>query len=164
MIRWKCFFQVTNCECVSLMNNASAEDSDPRIPDVSFHFENMLLHFYSLSYYAVFFYATGAKLRIFQIQRLLSSGMFYFSSNPAYDLTRSAQHRHNQKGSDIRFFWFVRVESPSVLIKSISQESHFALPVGEIWYRNSAMGIEVHRRVNNCSSFFNLILPDSEAS
>ncbi|PAV77891.1 hypothetical protein WR25_05921 [Diploscapter pachys] len=64
--------KVTNCECVSLMNNASAEDSDPRISD---------------------------------IQRLLSSGMFYFSSNPAYDLTRSAQHRHNQKGSDIRFFW-----------------------------------------------------------
>lgn len=40
-----------------------------------------------------------------QLQRLLSSQMFYFSSLQSYDLTRSAQHRDSHDCSDARFFW-----------------------------------------------------------
>ncbi|VDM55968.1 unnamed protein product [Angiostrongylus costaricensis] len=43
--------------------------------------------------------------RIVDLQRLLSSGMFYFSSNPRYDITLCAQRRSANTGSDQRFFW-----------------------------------------------------------
>ncbi|CAB3409984.1 unnamed protein product [Caenorhabditis bovis] len=43
--------------------------------------------------------------RIADLQRLLASHMFYFSSLQSYDLTRSAQHRDSHDGSDARFFW-----------------------------------------------------------
>uniref|UniRef100_A0A158PBJ9 phosphoinositide 5-phosphatase n=1 Tax=Angiostrongylus cantonensis TaxID=6313 RepID=A0A158PBJ9_ANGCA len=43
--------------------------------------------------------------RIVDLQRLLSSGMFYFSSNPRYDITLCAQRRSANRGSDQRFFW-----------------------------------------------------------
>ncbi|CAC70096.1 Synaptojanin [Caenorhabditis elegans] len=43
--------------------------------------------------------------RIIDLQRLLSSQMFYFSSLQSYDLTRSAQHRDSHDCSDARFFW-----------------------------------------------------------
>ncbi|CAI5447115.1 unnamed protein product [Caenorhabditis angaria] len=43
--------------------------------------------------------------RIVDLQRLLASQMFYFSSLQSYDLTRSAQHRDSHDGSDSRFFW-----------------------------------------------------------
>ncbi|PIO65860.1 hypothetical protein TELCIR_12450 [Teladorsagia circumcincta] len=40
--------------------------------------------------------------RIIDLQRLLSSGMFYYSSNPRYDITLCAQRRAANTGSDSR--------------------------------------------------------------
>uniref|UniRef100_A0A183FUR6 Phosphatidylinositol-3-phosphatase SAC1 n=1 Tax=Heligmosomoides polygyrus TaxID=6339 RepID=A0A183FUR6_HELPZ len=42
---------------------------------------------------------------LFQLQRLLSSGTFYYSSNPRYDITSCSQRRSADKSSDARFFW-----------------------------------------------------------
>ncbi|VDL81907.1 unnamed protein product [Nippostrongylus brasiliensis] len=47
----------------------------------------------------------NADPRIIDLQRLLSSGIFYFSSNPRYDITLCAQRRAANKSSDPRFFW-----------------------------------------------------------
>ncbi|KAK5972382.1 SAC domain-containing protein [Trichostrongylus colubriformis] len=43
--------------------------------------------------------------RIVDLQRLLSSGIFYYSANPRYDITSCAQRRCASKESDSRFFW-----------------------------------------------------------
>ncbi|KIH56214.1 hypothetical protein ANCDUO_13607 [Ancylostoma duodenale] len=43
--------------------------------------------------------------RIVDLVRFLSSGMFYYSSNPRFDITLCAQRRSSNKGSDPRFFW-----------------------------------------------------------
>uniref|UniRef100_A0A7I5EBA2 phosphoinositide 5-phosphatase n=1 Tax=Haemonchus contortus TaxID=6289 RepID=A0A7I5EBA2_HAECO len=43
--------------------------------------------------------------RVLDLQRLLSSGIFYYSSNPRYDITLCAQRRSTSTGSDSRFFW-----------------------------------------------------------
>ncbi|KAK5967722.1 Synaptojanin-1 [Trichostrongylus colubriformis] len=43
--------------------------------------------------------------RIVDLQRLLSSGIFYYSANPRYDITSCAQRRCATKESDSRFFW-----------------------------------------------------------
>ncbi|CAI4229456.1 unnamed protein product [Auanema sp. JU1783] len=43
--------------------------------------------------------------RISDLQRLLSSGMFYFSASNKYDLISCSQRRYDGKESDNRFFW-----------------------------------------------------------
>lgn len=43
--------------------------------------------------------------RVIDLQRLLSSGTFYYSSNPRYDITSCSQRRSADKSSDARFFW-----------------------------------------------------------
>ncbi|CAJ0604121.1 unnamed protein product [Cylicocyclus nassatus] len=47
----------------------------------------------------------STDLRILELVRFLSSGMFYYSSNPKFDITLSAQRRSADTGSDPRFFW-----------------------------------------------------------
>ncbi|CAJ0579985.1 unnamed protein product, partial [Mesorhabditis spiculigera] len=49
--------------------------------------------------------AENIDLRIPELQKLISSGMFYFSSSPDYDLTLCAQKRSENAESDERFFW-----------------------------------------------------------
>ncbi|WKY03664.1 hypothetical protein Q1695_004987 [Nippostrongylus brasiliensis] len=53
----------------------------------------------------------NADPRIIDLQRLLSSGIFYFSSNPRYDITLCAQRRAANKSSDPRFFCSVLVRT-----------------------------------------------------
>ncbi|GMT24753.1 hypothetical protein PFISCL1PPCAC_16050, partial [Pristionchus fissidentatus] len=43
--------------------------------------------------------------RLPSLQRLISSGSFYFSASSSFDLTLSAQRRAEGGGSDFRFFW-----------------------------------------------------------
>ncbi|CAD6195142.1 unnamed protein product [Caenorhabditis auriculariae] len=50
-------------------------------------------------------HAEAVDPRLIDLQRLLASQMFYFSSSSTFDLTRSSQHRDSHDGSDARFFW-----------------------------------------------------------
>ncbi|KAJ1358954.1 hypothetical protein KIN20_017539 [Parelaphostrongylus tenuis] len=51
--------------------------------------------------------------RIADLQRMISSGMFYFSTNPQYDITLCAQRRSANTDSDRRFFWNRSLYFPS---------------------------------------------------
>ncbi|KAF8372810.1 unc-26 [Pristionchus pacificus] len=82
--------------------------------------------------------------RLPSLQRLISSGSFYFSASPSFDLTLSAQRRAEGAGSDFRFFWLESLPSFSSgtsFYRSISLVSQMY-----VWISASENGI---RRTQN---------------
>ncbi|EPB75803.1 hypothetical protein ANCCEY_05097 [Ancylostoma ceylanicum] len=100
--------KITSCDFISLRTVGPVECTDPRIVDLAgkrgkpgIYSRKRLLEPCT--------FLGGWQLPEGEIDgqlvRFLSSGMFYYSSNPRFDITLCAQRRSSNKGSDPRFFW-----------------------------------------------------------